>query len=80
MRFKLSNEAKKYIDSLDKETIKRIYTALRDLTKDPPKGDIKPLKGQQGYRLRVGELRILFTHKDNTVNIDKIAPRGEAYK
>jgi len=81
MRFKLSSNAKKYLDSQDKPTIKRLYEALRSLTKDPPEGDIKPLTGSDNlYRLRTGDFRIIFEINGNNVIIDKIAPRGQAYK
>ena len=33
MRFKLSSDAKKYLESQDKPTIRRIYKHLRDATK-----------------------------------------------
>ena len=38
----------------------RILKALRKLEKEPPEGDIKSLVGRDGYRLRVGDYRILF--------------------
>ena len=33
-----------------------------------------------GYRLRVGDLRVLFSIEDNIIYIDNIIPRGQAYK
>jgi Cytotoxic translational repressor of toxin-antitoxin stability system len=81
MRFRLTSEAKKYLDSLDKDSVNRIYEALRKLTKEPPSGDVKELQGAKGiYRLRVGDIRILFEKTDNYVIINKISPRGQAYK
>jgi mRNA interferase RelE/StbE len=44
-------------------------------------GDIKKLQGiEDGYRLRVGDLRVLFSMEDNIIYIDNIIPRGQAYK
>ena len=44
-------------------------------------GDIKKLQGiENGYRLRVGDLRVLFSIEDDTIYIDNIIPRGQAYK
>ena len=44
-------------------------------------GDIKKLQGiDNGYRLRVGDLRVLFSIKDDRIYIDNIIPRGQAYK
>jgi mRNA-degrading endonuclease RelE of RelBE toxin-antitoxin system len=81
MRFKLSSDAKKYIDSQDKNTVKRIYKHLRDATKIPPAGDIIPLSDNSGrYRMRVGDFRFLFTILGNVMLVVKISPRGDAYK
>ena len=44
-------------------------------------GDIKKLKGvKEGYRLRVGDLRVLFSMEDDNIYVDNIIPRGQAYK
>jgi mRNA-degrading endonuclease RelE of RelBE toxin-antitoxin system len=81
MRFKLSSDVKKYIDSQDKNTVKRIYKHLRDATKVPPEGDIIPLSDNSGrYRMRVGDFRFLFTIFGNVMLVVKISPRGDAYK
>lgn len=46
-----------------------------------PFGDIKKLQGiEEGYRLRVGDLRVLFSMEDDNIYIDNIIPRGQAYK
>jgi len=81
LRFKLLPDAKRYLDTLDKETVKRIYEALRKITKEPPIGDVKKMQGYENlYRLRLGGLRIIFEEKDNHILVEKIAPRGQAYK
>jgi mRNA interferase RelE/StbE len=81
MNIIFSKEPEKYLSKIDKLTVKRILLAIQKLTLVPPQGDIKQLKGTQNlYRLRVGDLRILFEIKDDILYIDKIAPRGAAYK
>ena len=46
-----------------------------------PLGDIKRLQGiENGYRFRVGDLRVLFSIEDNIVYVDNIVSRGQAYK
>ncbi|MDE6989458.1 MAG: type II toxin-antitoxin system RelE/ParE family toxin [Lachnospiraceae bacterium] len=53
---------------------------LRESIEKIPFGDIKKLQGiENGYRLRVGDLRILFSIEDDTIYIDNIIPRGQAY-
>ncbi len=78
MNIEYSKQSVKAINSMDKRTKQRIKTAVENI----PSGDIKPLKGCNGsYRLRVGDLRIIFSYPEkNTVLIEKIKPRGEAYK
>ncbi len=41
---------------------------------------IKEKKFENGYRLRIGDLRVLFSIEDDTIYIDNIIPRGQAYK
>ncbi|MCL2699542.1 MAG: type II toxin-antitoxin system RelE/ParE family toxin [Defluviitaleaceae bacterium] len=81
MRFKLTTDAKRYLDTLDKPTVNRIYEALRSMTREPSVGDTKPLSGSDTlYRLRVGDFRIIYEIDGNNVIIEKISPRGQAYK
>ena len=77
LRIGYSKKAVKYLSSLDKPTKTRLRSAIEKI----PFGDIKKLQGiENGYRLRVGDLRVLFTLDDEIVYIDNIIPRGQAYK
>ena len=78
MEIRYAKAAVKVIGGLDRPTKQRIRNAVERL----PKGDVKPLSGSARlYRLRVGDWRIVFSYLDgNTVLIEKIAPRGEAYE
>ncbi|MCM1097828.1 MAG: type II toxin-antitoxin system RelE/ParE family toxin [Ruminococcus flavefaciens] len=77
MQVEYSKKSIKYINSADRMTKKRLKEAIEKI----PLGDIKKLQGvSDGYRLRVGDLRILFSIEDNKVYIDNIIPRGQAYK
>ena len=78
MNIQYSKRSVKAINGMDKPTKHRIRFAIEAI----PNGDIKPLKGLDGsYRLRVGDWRIIFSYPDdNTVLVEKIAPRGEVYK
>ena len=73
----LYKNAVKYINAADKQTKKRLKEAIEKV----PFGDIKKLQGiDNGYRLRVGDLRVLFSIEDDRIYIDNIIPRGQAYK
>ena len=50
-------------------------------TEKLPLGDVVKLQGFEAeYRLRVGNLRVLFTLKNDTIIINDISPRGQVYK
>lgn len=69
--------AAKHISSLDKATKQRIKKAIEAL----PSGDVKKLQGYKtDYRLRVGNLRVLFSIETDTIIIKDVLPRGQAYK
>lgn len=77
MKIEYKKKAVKYINGADKATKKRLKEAIEKI----PFGDIKKLKGfETEYRLRVGGLRVLFTMDNETITINDIKPRGQAYK
>lgn len=77
MRIEYKKKAVKYINSADKPTKRRLKEAIEKI----PFGDIKKLAGfEKEYRLRVGDLRVLFTIEDDIIIVNDIKPRGQAYK
>ena len=72
--------AKKYLERLDAPTYARFIAAFTNLEKEPPEGDIKPLVGKDGFRLRVGKYRALCRIESSTIIVTNIDPRGQAYK
>jgi len=73
--------ARRYLDRLNQPDSGNIKAALRDLSKEPPEGDIRPLSGQDGYfRLKVGKFRVLFRYESDAIFVTNIDPRGQAYK
>jgi mRNA interferase RelE/StbE len=74
-----SKQATRVLNDLDRLTRHRLLKGIEKI----PDGDIKLIKSRTitTYRLRIGAWRILFSYIDkNTVLVEKIAPRGEAYK
>ena len=81
MQIRISKQAEKFIRKFDKKTAQRILLALDGLKEKPFQGDIKPLKGNERLRLRVGDFRIIFREIDNDIiNVIYIKSRGDAYK
>lgn len=73
---KYSKQAIKFLKKQDATTKKRIVSAIEAL----PSGDVKKLQGTSGYRLRVGDFRIIFDKDGNIIYIEKIENRGQVYK
>ena len=77
MNIEYNKQAVKYINSCDRPTKRRLKEAIEGI----PLGDIKKLKGYDNwYRLRVGDLRVLFRYTDDALIITDILPRGQIYK
>ena len=83
-RLKYRRQAKNYLARLPLKIKSVIVEKLHELSADPdkPSLDIDVLKGRQGFRLRVGRYRIIYTRKDDHLIIEvvKIRPRGDIYK
>lgn len=77
MQIEYKKKAVKYINAADKLTKKRLKEAIEKL----PYGDIRKLTGfENEYRLRVGDLRVLFTVENDIIIVNDIKPRGQIYK
>lgn len=77
-------QAMKALVRLPRQEGERVLERLQKLAEDPgrPDMDVKALQGRQGYRLRVGGMRIVFERDDKRqhITILRIAPRGRAYR
>ena len=76
MTINYSKQAIKFLSKQDKTTRVRIVEAINKL----PQGDVKKLHGQEGYRLRVGDYRVIFDKNGDVLCIEKIDNRGQVYK
>ena len=73
-----SDRATKSLKSIPKAHAKRILTKIDDLAKDPDQAtNVKKLVNhpRSGYRLRVGDYRVLFD-KDDEIRIIEIVDIG----
>ena len=80
----LENQAEKELRSLPEGVLKRVDIKLQALSLDPrPRGAAK-LKGKEGegWRLRIGDYRILYQidDKENAIRIYRIKHRREIYR
>lgn len=73
-----SKQAQKFLMKQNAQTRERIISAIEKIPEG--KGDIKKMKGQPGWRLRVGIYRVIFDDLGNVILIYRIKTRGDVYK
>ena len=77
-------QAIKSLLKMPRTTARLIRTKLEHLAQAPyaPNNNVKKLEGEDGYRLRVGDWRIIYELQNDrlVIVVVKIKPRGEAYK
>ena len=80
MEIQLNNAAIKQFKRLNEPYRSRIAATIDKLAQNPLTGNIKKMQEKDGYRISVGDYRILFDILDDKIIIFKIAPRGQVYK
>ncbi len=67
---------------LRKQTPKTQQNLMKTIYRLPDGTDIKRLKGYDLYRIRVGNIRIIYsiTEEIRVINIENIDNRGDVYK
>ncbi len=66
-------KAAKVLEKINEPNYSRIKTAIYSLANDPRPLGCKKLKGRDGYRIRVGEYRIIYDIFDKILTIDVVA-------
>ena len=77
----IEKQVQKQLAKISPPDYTKIVAALKDLANDPRPHGYKKLKGRPGYRIRVGDYRIIYQVKDNilTVFVLIIGHRREVY-
>lgn len=79
----ITTTARRQLKKLEDKTQKAIRKKLDELCDDQPTSslDIKKLKGREGYRLRVGDYRVIYRlHNDKLiVEVMEVGHRREIY-
>lgn len=78
----LETVAKRELEVLPKEIRRQIMDVIDDLEKEPRSQGSKKLTHKEGYRVRKGNYRLLYTINDKTrkVVIYRIGHRREIYR
>ena len=78
----IKKRASKVLASLPNEDYRKIRDAIRELAENPrPKGCLK-LTGREGWRIRIGVYRVVYTinDKDQKVTILDLGHRRDIYR
>lgn len=76
-----SKSAIKTLRKLPANEAARIRGKVEQYATDPASqaNNVKKLQGRDGYRLRVGDWRVIFDEDGNVIAILEIGPRGGIY-
>lgn len=80
-RVELRPAAVRALRRVDPQDRGRLQGAITLLAQDPRPPSSRPLKGRPGYRVRVGDYRILYTVHDDVllVVVVTLGHRGDVY-
>lgn len=76
-----SRDAAKALRKIPGKQKLRILNAIEKVAENPARSDldIKNLKGRPGYRLRVGDYRVIYSENGIVLDIEDVGPRGSIY-
>ena len=76
-RVELRRNAQRDLDALRADYRERLSDVIEALCENPRPPGVKKLKGNVGWRIRVGEHRVLYTiwDKENLVMVEGVARR-----
>lgn len=75
-------KAEKDCDALPKTAYRRCHLAMQKLAKQPRPSGCKKLVGEDGYRVRVGDYRVVYRIDDagHRIYIYRVAHRRDVYR
>lgn len=81
-RITFTREANRALERMPVNTARTILTKVRQLADDPESlaNNVKRLQGMPGFRLRVGDWRVIFTDDGIILAILEVGPRGSIYR
>ncbi|HZE83476.1 MAG TPA: type II toxin-antitoxin system RelE/ParE family toxin [Puia sp.] len=77
----IEKQAQKQLVKISPPDYTKVVAALKELASNPRPHGYKKLKGRPGYRVRIGDYRIIYSIQDDilTVFILTIGHRREVY-
>jgi mRNA interferase RelE/StbE len=76
------DSVRKDLDSIPKNDLQRIIERIGNLAEDPRPAGCEKLSGQEKYRVRQGNYRIIYSIQDTelTVWVVKVGHRRDVYR
>jgi mRNA interferase RelE/StbE len=79
-----SKSARKTLKAMPRNVAELIVEKIGALAADPfaPNTSVRKLTGHPGYRLRVGDWRVVYLIHERAllITVVRVAPRGEAFR
>ena len=81
-RITIKKSAAKELEALPKKDLQRIIKRIQTLAQNPRPDGSQKLSGQEQYRVRQGDYRIVYSIEDKELLVDifKIGHRREIYR
>ena len=81
-KINIKRSAEKELESLPDKIHDKVVSRLLLLKNNPRPQGVKKLRGETGYRIRVGDYRVLYDIDDenNVLEIYSVAHRREVYR
>jgi len=81
-KIEIKRSAVKEVERLPRKDILAVLDKIKLLADDPRPNDCKKLSGQEKYRIRCGDYRILYLIEDNIliVYVVKVGHRKDVYR
>ncbi len=82
MKIIFSRHAEKEILDLDKPLGQKIFRKIATLANDPFGQGARKLEGGNGYRIRVGDYRVVYTisNAEKIITITRVRHRKDVYR
>ena len=78
----IEKQVQKQLSKISTRDYNNVVEAMKDLANNPRPHGYKKLKGRPGYRIRIGDYRIIYNINDNilTVFVLAIGNRRDVYE
>jgi mRNA interferase RelE/StbE len=71
-RIEINKKARKSLDKLSDFVVAPVIDAINDLAENPRPQGYRKLKGRKGYRIRVGDYRVIYEIFDHVLLIEVV--------